>query len=829
MAAKSLRADWESVILAETKEVVDRPILSLRGFVDQRYPKYQWYRHSIVLANVLQRVADDKLKRVMVFMPPRHGKPVYNKSMILLENGSLKAIEDIVIGDQVITHTGAARDVTDVILQGDLECYEVETVSGRKTIAAEDHPFLTTEGWVELKDLRVGMFLANVPNPKTTGVSELPVEAFRLAGYFLGDGCCTQVSPGITNADPGVIEDIRFCAEAVGMKAGKLKPKKHPTTKELSKAVHIPVQPANECRKFLSLFEMQGKKSAQKRVPEIVYKAGREQVAAFLGAYFACDGSINKKGGAREDSCVEFYSISEELLKGIQHLLLRLGIQSNLKLKNGRYQNQVHQSYRLSISSMSDVWKFKQVVPVAGEKHSRLLEWQVSPSSFNQSLFPDRIKSITPAGLKPCRCLTVDVDHSYTVDDLVVHNSLLTSKLFPAYLLYRYPDRWVGINSYAAELAYTFSRASRDAFRESGGEFRGDANTVRNWETPQGGGCWAAGVGGPITGKGFGSCGVVDDPLKNAEDAMSDRIRSKQKDWWGSTFYTRAEPDAAIVLVQTRWHDDDLAGWLLKEEANGEEPECWHVVNFEAVKEDESLKLPPTCTIEPDWRKPGEALCPERFGIERLRKIKPKVGAYFWNALYQQRPAPLEGGFFKRSWWQFYKQLPGGFDRIIQSWDCAFKETSDSDYVVGQVWGQTGSQFYLIDQIRERLDINGTLSAIRTLTARYPEARAKLVEDKANGPAVIDLLSREISGLIAINPEGGKQVRAVAIAPFVEAGNVFLPDPTIAPWIHDWIIEFSQFPNGAHDDQVDSATQAVNWLASNQEQYWGTSEVSWGY
>ena len=386
--------------------------------------------------------------------------------------------------------------------------------------------------------------------------------------------------------------------------------------------------------------------------------------------------------------------------------------------------------------------------------------------------------------------------------------SELASRLFPAYYLYRHPDHWTGINSYAADLAYTFSRQSRDKLTQSGVELRGDAAAVKHWETTQGGGLWAAGVGGPITGKGF-HLGLIDDPLKNAEEAASETIRRKQKDWYESTFYTRAEPDAAIVLIQTRWNEDDLAGWLLSMEGE-EEPECWHIVNFAAIATTPP-KFPESCTVEPDWRNEGEALCPERYPLERLKRIKTKVGSYFWGALYQQQPSPLEGGLFKRQWWKHWSVLPK-FDQVIQSWDCTFKDSKNSDYVVGQVWGKVGADYYLIDQVRGRMDINATLSAVRSLSAKHPEAIAKLVEDKANGSAVVALLKREISGLVAINPEGEKVVRATAIAPTVEAGNVYLPPASVCPWVHDYIEELSIFPNGANDDQVDATSQALNWL-----------------
>lgn len=403
--------------------------------------------------------------------------------------------------------------------------------------------------------------------------------------------------------------------------------------------------------------------------------------------------------------------------------------------------------------------------------------------------------------------------------------SQLVSKIFPGYLTYRFPESWVGLNSYSAELAYTFSRASRDTYSELGGVMRDDAAAVKNWETPHRGGCWAAGVGGPITGKGFGAAGIIDDPLKNAKEAMSSVIKRSHQDWYGTTFYTRGEPDAPIILVMTRWAEDDLAGWLLKQELE-DEPENWHIVNFEALREDSPPKFPASCTVEPDWRKVGEALCPERFTAEKLLKIKKRLGTYYFNALYQQRPAPLEGGSFKRNWWKFYDHLPNNFDLIIQSWDCTFKDNSDSDFVVGQVWGKKDADFFLIDQVRDRMDIVATMAAIRTLSAKHPQCSAKLVEDKANGTAVISLLNREIPGLIAIEPDGGKIVRAIAIAPYTESGNIYLPESIQSPWIHDYIEEFASFPNGANDDQVDATSQAINWMQSH-DTCWAESSAMW--
>lgn len=392
--------------------------------------------------------------------------------------------------------------------------------------------------------------------------------------------------------------------------------------------------------------------------------------------------------------------------------------------------------------------------------------------------------------------------------------SELVSRIFPAYYLTQHPDRWIGLTSYEATLAQDFSRTARDAYRLAGGEIRGDSKAVNLWQTPHRGGMWAGGVGGPLTGKG-GHLLLIDDPIKNAEEAASETIRAKQKSWYQSTFYTRAEPDAAIVIVQTRWNEDDLSGWLLGE-MELEQPERWHVISFDALFEDVPVRIPATCTIEDDWRAEGEALCPERYSRDRLLNIQRSVGSYNWSALYQQRPTPTEGGAFKRAWWKFYDYPENpdvaavwfsGFSFLCQSWDCSFKDTDGTDYVVGQVWGVRGPDAYLLDMVRDRMDFPATVDAVRHLSAKWPMAHAKYVEEKANGAAVIQSLRKQLPGVIAIDPRGGKESRAAAVAPLVEGGNVYLPNNT--GWVGDFINECAAFPHGSHDDMVDAASQAL--------------------
>lgn len=387
--------------------------------------------------------------------------------------------------------------------------------------------------------------------------------------------------------------------------------------------------------------------------------------------------------------------------------------------------------------------------------------------------------------------------------------SELVSRLFSAYYLYRYPDRWVGINSYAAELAYTFSRIARDNYTRIGGQLRGDAAAVKHWETEQGGGLWAAGVGGPITGKGF-HLGIIDDPIKNAEEAASETIRNKHKEWYDSTFYTREEPDGAIIVIQTRWHEDDLSGWLLDKET--EEPENWHIVHFEAIKEDKPPKYPDTCTVEPDDRKPGEALAPMRYGIEKLKRIARRIGDYFFGALFQQTPKPREGNMFKRSWFKIIEYMPPVVRRV-RYWDNAGTE-NDGAFTCGVLMGLMENGGYCVEDVTR-----GQWSA-------YERERVKKQTAQMDGPAVeiyseqepgsggkesAENTVRNLAGyrVYADRVTGSKVVRAEPFAAQAQAGNVYLKK---ADWNYGYLDRITAFPNGKLKDDTDASSGAFNKL-----------------
>lgn len=394
----------------------------------------------------------------------------------------------------------------------------------------------------------------------------------------------------------------------------------------------------------------------------------------------------------------------------------------------------------------------------------------------------------------------------------------LVSRTFLAWWLLRHPDRWVGLASYGAELAQQISRVARDRYVRGGGAFRDDSAAVQLWQTRAGGGVWATGVGGAITG--FGAdLAIIDDPLKNAEEAGSETIRTKQAEWYQSVLATRLHPGAKVVVVQTRWHEADLSGWLLTEEAEGAAREGWHVVHLPAVADGVPVALPPSCTLAPDWRQPGEALAPAMYALPELEQRRRVVGPYVWASLYQGRPQALEGGLFRREWWGVYDPgeiagwtATGAWDHLVQSWDMAFKDTDTSDYVAGLTVGVKDGVAYVLDAIQGRYDFPATLRAVQHAAARFPAASPRYVEDKANGSAVLATLRGRVPGLQAVEPYGGKLARAHAVAPAVADGKVRLPPREAAPWVDALLAELTSFPKGAHDDQVDALTQALRPL-----------------
>lgn len=407
------------------------------------------------------------------------------------------------------------------------------------------------------------------------------------------------------------------------------------------------------------------------------------------------------------------------------------------------------------------------------------------------------------AGRRPILILQAPPQHG---------KSEIASRKLPAYLLGRFPDWRVGAASYSDELAGAMAQDVRRnissdehkrLFPQACEKRRYDVNRMGEFSAPGGAGSYlGVGVGAGLTGRPL-DVGIIDDPTKNQDEALSPTVKEKHWNWYQTVFTTRLSENSGQIIMATSWAEDDLPGRIITQFKG--DPRLT-VLRFPAIN------LPGEVGYNP--KLPEGALVPALHSLEKLRETKALLSDYWWSAIYQQSAKALGGNVFKDVGIRYYypKDLPAKFDKVINSWDCTFKDTDGTDFVVGQCWGKLGANAYLLDQERARMSFTKTIAAVVALRNKWPRTREVLIEDKANGPAVIDTLKASVPGIIPIEPDGSKLARAHAVTSYWEAGNVWLPHPDVAPWVKDLVGELTGFPASANDDQVDALTQALRRL-----------------
>ena len=413
--------------------------------------------------------------------------------------------------------------------------------------------------------------------------------------------------------------------------------------------------------------------------------------------------------------------------------------------------------------------------------------------------------------------------------------SYTVTETLPSWYLGKYPDREVIIASYEGTFAESFSRRNRDKFNVYATDVFGvnpndKVQGVALWETEKGGRCRAAGLKGGITG--FGAeLFIIDDPIKNQEQAMSETVIAKIHDEMGPSVQSRIYPGGKLIVIQTRWVENDVIGYI---EKNWEEY-IWKTINLPCECEDPEK--------DPLGRQLGESLMGEHLGDMDLpakirndnKWLKSKKllvlagdGINVWNALYQGHPSAQDGNLFKDSWWQLYRRDEmsyNEFEFTVMSVDATFKQTETSDMVAITLWGLCRNHIYLWKLVNKRMGFVDTCNKIKQLV-KTCQVDQLLIEDKANGSAIIDTFKYmpDMPSIVGVNPQGGKYSRAQAVSPFIATGVVHIPvDFTETEMLDiEWdgreknlqghqmfIMQHSRFPFMKHDDMVDSETQAI--------------------
>lgn len=402
------------------------------------------------------------------------------------------------------------------------------------------------------------------------------------------------------------------------------------------------------------------------------------------------------------------------------------------------------------------------------------------------------------------RFLVVECPPRHGKSELISHRT-------PAWYLGMFPDRQVMLASYEATFAETWGRKARDLLEEHGAglynvNVRHDARAQDRWYTDQGGVMAASGIGGRFTGMGADLL-IIDDPIKNAEEARSPTIRGKHKDWWQSTALTRLHPGAVVIVLMTRWHEDDLAGYLLSDGAE-ELDEPFVEIRLPALAEqDDAL-----------GRQVGDALWPQRFSARALDQIRRAQGSYWWSAMYQGHPVPEGGGMFQDDWFPRLAARPvGDMEEIrwVRYWDLAATEqtakSSDPDYTVGALVGRTPAGRYILADIkRARARPEGVERLLKaTAEADGPDVQVYVEQEPGSNSkiAVSHLIRNVLDGYAvrAVTSSKSKIVRADPVSAHAEAGNISIVD---GPWVEEFLAEARLFPNATHDDQVDALSGA---------------------
>jgi len=377
----------------------------------------------------------------------------------------------------------------------------------------------------------------------------------------------------------------------------------------------------------------------------------------------------------------------------------------------------------------------------------------------------------------------------------------LTSEIFPAWFLGKNPKKEIIFSTYSQKLATKSGRRVRNQLLNHGfmeifpeSHVSMDSKSKSEFVLTSGGEYRAVGVGGTINGTGAHLI-ILDDTLKGRKQADSQTYRDDLKEFYISSIYTRQYPGCAIIIMQTRWHEDDLIGFVEKEHPD----EGWVRIKLPALNDDET-----------------EALWPEKYPVEKLLRIKSIMKPYDWLSLYQQRPSSKLGNIFLKDKFIFHDEPPKEYDMEVHSWDMSFEEGIDNSFVVGQVWRKVGPIVYLVHQYRKQIGFVDSKKAVLMTHELYPFAMATLIERKANGPAIIDSVQNTIPGVIAWPPEGekmpSKESRAAAVSEYQHSGCVSLPKPDKNPWVLEFIERCGSFPKCDFDDEIDCMTQAMSYM-----------------
>jgi predicted phage terminase large subunit-like protein len=818
----------------------------LLDFTTYTKKNYQVNWHHDLVCQKLDQFVAGEIRRLIISMPPRHGKQLADSTPILTTEG-WKKHGDLKKGDRVFHPSGVPIKV--LAVSGKTPSDWVVTFNNGHEIRCHgNHEWLiynrssgkfqtietkwfqrTTKHGTSAQVMSRGRCIFQIPLSSVIQFDEkkLPMHPYVL-GAWLGDG--SRNKPCVTHdkKDSAVIDKIISSGYPVSSVCV------HKTTGVYTTYFSGP-RPNVSGRMTLELTSL-GLRNT-KFIPEIFLRSSIDQRLQLLAGLADTDGHCDENGRIR------FTTADKPLADGVFDLCTTLGFRPYIQTVDPQLSSSGIQGrkpyYVIGFNPTLDI-------PCALERKRP------------KRLAPQRKIGITNIRYEPNgevgNCIEVDSeDGLYLAGEslLTTHNSELVSRRLPAYLFGKHPETNIIACSYSSDLA---SRMNRDVQRvidspeyhtlfpdvslnSSNVRSTAQGSHLRNsdiFEIVGSSGVYrSAGVGGGITGMGF-KYGIIDDPIKNREEAESATIRNKVYEWYTDTFYTRQEEDAAILLTMTRWHEDDLVGRLLDLAKNDPDADQWEVITLPAVSEEER----PDYDKRPDE---GLALWPGKYPENVMKKIQATVPVYTWLSLYQQRPSAAKGNLFKRDSFQYFTEGPLTYDlhtgegivqvpkkscTMFQTCDPAGTDKTYSDYFVLSTWALTPKKdLLLLDVFRTKLEGADHMEFFRK-HSKLPGLVLLGFESAGIGKTTYQNLKRERFPLVDLEPKGDKFTRALSAAIRMNLKTTYFRQG--AHWLTDWEAELLKFPNSKNDDQVDTLSYADYCIVNDLIKTRIPTSMTWG-
>jgi predicted phage terminase large subunit-like protein len=771
---------------------------SFMAYVKMMWPGFVHGRHHAVMAKKFEAIANGTLKRLIINMAPRHAIML---DMQIPTLAGWKTMADLTVGDYVFGPDGIPTEVlgkSEVF--HDREIYRVTTDDGFSLDVDGEHlwtvrlhrkhdvynDFTTEELWRRQNGelLRMGRggkthFLAGKSeNPRLPRLPDIEPACYEpkqllihpyVLGVWLGDGHKNQ---GIITCKEDDQAGIRPMFESLGYR----------TTNQATPMTFGILGLKQKLRELGVL--------GSKHIPEQYLTSSTDQRRWLLKGLMDTDGNVSKAG-----QCF-FAQSNLAIINQVRELLASLGIKNSLNSTEAK----------IGDKSYGETWRigfYASNIAHLDRKEIRTIKHK---PKFGRYI---KIKKLEQTGSTQCiRVARPDGLFLAGEGYICTHNtkSEFASYLLPSWFLGKYPGKKIIQSSNTSDLAVNFGRKVRNLVGSEqystvfpNVSLRQDSKSAGRWATNQNGEYFAIGVGGTVTGKGADLL-IIDDPHSEQEAAMASGnadVFDKTYEWYTSGPRQRLQPGGAIVIVMTRWGDRDLTGRIIKDSVMRGKGEEWEVVEFPAI-------MPS-----------GSPLWPEFWSLEELLALKEELPPVKWNAQYQQSPTGEEGALVKRDWWQVWqKENPPACEFVIQSWDTAFTKSERSDFSACTTWGV----FHLNDDPN---DVNVILLDAFQKRMEFPELKEKayahymdwepdafVVEAKAAGTPLIFELRRMGLVVSEYTPSRGndKFVRLNSVTDLFRSGKVWAPETR---WAQEVIEQMASFPNGSHDDLVDSSTQAL--------------------